>query len=150
MSDIGYQIRRGFDKVSFEADKLMRATRVRSEATRIRKQADQEIMELGEKVLEMESAGKEIDPELRPLIDSIRVLHAQLAGKNREIEEINAEVWVAPPPPPVQPPDASPVPQLGTRTSESRQAMLATCPNCNAKLRRSSAFCPNCGLKIQP
>ncbi|HYP38751.1 MAG TPA: hypothetical protein VEX13_00185, partial [Chloroflexia bacterium] len=68
MSDIGYQIRRGFDKVSFEADKMMRAGRVRSEATRIRKQADQEIMELGEKVLEMASSGKPVDPELRPLV----------------------------------------------------------------------------------
>ncbi|HEX9989005.1 MAG TPA: zinc ribbon domain-containing protein [Chloroflexia bacterium] len=148
MSDIGYQIRRGFDKVSFEADKMMRAGRVRSEATRIRKQADQEIMELGERVLELESSGKAIDPELRPLVDSIRVLHAQLAGKNKEIEEINAEVWVAPPPPPTQLPDASPVPQL--RAGESHQAGPGICPNCNSELRRSSAFCPNCGLKIQP
>ncbi|HYO50699.1 MAG TPA: zinc ribbon domain-containing protein [Chloroflexia bacterium] len=149
MSDIGYQIRRGFDKVSFEADKMMRAGREKSEATRIRKQADQEIMELGEKVLELESSGKPVDPELRPLIDSIRVLHAQLAGKNKEIEEINAEVWVAPPPPPpVQPPDAGPPPQLGA--GESPQATPGICPSCNSELRRSSAFCPNCGLKIQP
>ncbi|HYP38907.1 MAG TPA: zinc ribbon domain-containing protein, partial [Chloroflexia bacterium] len=81
-----------------------------------------------------------------PLVDSIRVLHAQLAGKNKEIEEINAEAWVAPPPP-HEPPDAGPVPQLGA--GESRQAVQGTCPNCNSELRRSSAFCPNCGLKIQ-
>ena len=68
------------------------------------------------KVLEIASAGTELDPALRELIDEIMQLHADAAKKDEEAKAINAEQWVEPacpvpapllPRPPILSPSAS-------------------------------------------
>src|SRR5438093_990743 len=88
------------DRAGFEADKLMRANRVRAEASRVAQQADEKVYALGAKVLELVAAGADLNPELRALADEIKELRATVDRKEQEIKAINAETWVEPAPPP--------------------------------------------------
>lgn len=172
---LGFQLRKGLDRIGFEADKLMRSNRIRSEANRLRDQADEGIIALGRKVMEMSEAGAALDPELQALVSEIKTLEAELERKKREIEAVNVETWVAPPAP-VLPPRPSSVPRLpasspsqhpqisspsaqtsqqttGTSAQKPEQprAQAGTareCPVCHAELRPNAAFCANCGYKL--
>src|SRR5438105_8344672 len=82
------------DRAGFEADKLMRANRVRAEATRLAQQADDKVYALGTRALELAAAGADLNPELRALAEEIKELRAALERKDQELKAINAETWV--------------------------------------------------------
>ncbi|MBF6613324.1 MAG: zinc ribbon domain-containing protein [Chloroflexi bacterium] len=177
MSGIGYQLRKSFDRVGFEADRLMRANRVRAEANRLKKQAESQTRALGQKVIDMSGAGVKLDPELQAIVDEIVQMQAEVQSKNTEIEAINAEEWVEPPPPSPPPPapaaippQLSPQPQLqqggvvptGTAPQTSQEPVIQStpgsetpsaqadisCPVCHNSIRAGSTFCPHCGYKL--
>ena len=148
MSDLGFQVRKGLDRVGFEADKRLRVSRVRAEASRLKKQVESNVRELGEKVLEMADQGRPLDAGLQQMVSGIRSLEAQIAAKNEEIQAITDETWVPPTPPPA-------VEGAGTENEVSQgQAALSegqiTCPQCGQQVRSIAAFCSSCGYRLQP
>jgi hypothetical protein len=162
ITGIGYQLRRGFDRMSFEADKRLRAGRVRSESIRLQKQASELIERIAERVLELDAAGAEIEPSLRALVDEVRSLRRQAADIAAEIEAIHAEQWVEPATPVLPAPSQSPVREAGRGQRPRSQAVRpparsaatpradtpTVCPACGGPLRPMSVFCPNCGHKL--
>lgn len=174
---LGQQLRKGLDRLGFEADKLLRSNRIRSEANRLQEQADEKIYMLGSKVLEMSDRGVALEPELQTLVSQIKRLEAELGRKKKEVEAISSEAWVEPEPPPAlrQPPprpaleapkpsqSAQPAPRSQRNREQpasrpGRQAPAAPvsaaneqerfCPNCKASVRPQAAFCANCGYKL--
>jgi hypothetical protein len=159
LTGIGYQLRKGLDRVGFEADKRMRVNRVRVEMGRLQKKAAQLMDAISERVLELEAEGAEMETTIKSLVGEVRALRRQLAEKADEIELITNEQWVEPPPPLAPPqgtqPESLPAarPQVieGTKReiSSGKQAKQPElCPNCNGPLRPMSVFCPNCGYKL--
>src|SRR5438874_7737231 len=104
LTGIGYQIRKGLDRVGFEADKRMRVNRVRLESGRLQKQAGQLMDAISERVLELEAQGAEMEPTIKTLVGQVRALRKQLAEKATEIAAISNEQWAEPQPPPLAPP----------------------------------------------
>jgi hypothetical protein len=162
ISGIGQQLRRGLDRMSFEADKRLRAGRVRSEAIRLQKQAADLMEQIAERVLELDAAGAEIEPSLKAMVDEVRGLRRQAADMAAEIEAIHAEQWVEPATPVLPAPSprsASETPRSSRPRSQAvrpasappatqDQATQAACPACGGPLRPMSVFCPNCGHKL--
>jgi uncharacterized coiled-coil protein SlyX len=165
LTGIGYQIRKGLDRVGFEADKRMRINRVRLESGRLQKQAGQLMDAISERVLELEAQGAEMEPTIKALVGQVRALRKQLAEKAAEIGAMSSEQWVEPPPP-LAPPQGSAQKSLpsgqprvieGTKREVSGRSVkgkqrttsdVVLCPNCNGPLRPMSVFCPNCGYKL--
>jgi hypothetical protein len=139
---------RWLDRAGFEADKLMRANRVRAEAARLAQQADDKVQALGAKVLELSAAGIDLNPELAAFVIEINSLRAAVASKEEEIKAINAESWVeaAPPAPPA--PIADPVAQRLQSYMDTTNNGTFTCPKCATVIRATATFCPRCGRKI--
>lgn len=162
LTGLSYQLRKGLDRVGFEADKRMRVNRVRLETTRLQKRAGQLMSAISERVLELEAQGAEMEPTIKALVGQVRALRKQLADKASEVEVISNEQWVEPPPPPpLAPPSATAQKSLsagrhqvieGTRreipAGASKGEQPELCPNCHGPLRPMSVFCPNCGYKL--
>lgn len=165
---LGHQLRKGLDRIGFEADKLLRSNRIRSEATRLQEQADEKIYGIGAKVVEMSERDVALEPELQTLVSQVKRLEAELARKKKELEAINSETWVEPEPPPALRPapakPALPAPrQQSSRGSKqerptpkaapaSPQGPTETgerlCPVCKSKVRPHAAFCASCGYRL--
>ncbi|HET9493578.1 MAG TPA: zinc ribbon domain-containing protein [Chloroflexia bacterium] len=162
ISGIGQQLRRGLDRMSFEADKRLRAGRVRAESIRLQKQAADLMEQIAECVLELDAAGAEIEPSLKAMVDDVRGLRRQAADMAAEIEAIHAEQWVEPATPVLPAPSQAPVrePSKGSRprsqavrpastpSTATEAGTQANCPACGGPLRPMSVFCPNCGHKL--
>ena len=155
LSGLSHTIRKGFDRVSFEADRLLRTNRVKSESQRLQRQANKMMGEISEKVLELEAEGAELEPSLQAMVSEVRALRKKLAEKAREVEAISTEVWVEPPPPEAQvltgpsKPVALPPGNSSANTAERPEtAKSKPCPSCGGPLRPMSVFCPNCGYKL--
>jgi hypothetical protein len=158
ITGIGHQLRRGIDRMSFEADKRLRAGRVRSEVIRLQKQAAEIMEQVAERVLELEAAGAEIEPTLKSLVNEVRGLRRRAADMATEIEAIHAEQWVEPATPVLPAPTQAPIREAGKgarptahtphATSNAGASEPTTCPVCGGPLRPMSAFCPNCGHKL--
>ncbi len=158
---LGYQLRKGLDRLGFEADKLMRANRVRQEAGRIAEQADEKTLDLGRRVIALADSGAPLNPELQTLISEVKSLLALAERKKLEVEAINAEAWVAPEPPAPGPPaqgqgpsQALPTPAEQPRISPVAPTpagadALRVCPVCHEQARPQAAFCANCGYKLE-
>src|SRR5207244_2669952 len=147
MARAGKRIPKWLDRAGFEADKLMRLNRVRAEVTRITHQTEEKTQSLATKVLELAEAGKELDPELRAIVDEIKTLQAQAGKKEGEIKAISAEVWVEPAPPGPPPPPPDLVAKRLEAYVDSKPVNF-NCPKCGTTIRANAAFCPNCGRKI--
>lgn len=174
---LGQSLRKGLDRLGFEADKLLRSNRIRSEANRLQEQADEKIYMLGSKVMELAERGVALEPELQALVSQVKRLEAELGRKKKEVEAIATEAWVEPEPPPAlrqapskpalqtpNQPQAST--QAGARPSNRREQPASRpprqapapaaprseevrfCPVCKASVRPQAAFCANCGYKL--
>ncbi|MDQ3929680.1 MAG: hypothetical protein M3328_11115, partial [Chloroflexota bacterium] len=82
---LGHQLRKGLDRLGFEADKLLRTNRIRSEATRLQEQADEQIFGIGTKVMELAERGEALEPELQALVSQVKKLEAELGRKKKEL-----------------------------------------------------------------
>lgn len=158
LTGLGYTIRKGLDRVGFEADKMLRTNRVRSESQRLQRQASKLMSEISEKVLELEAEGAELEPSLQAMVNQVRGLRKKLAEKAQEVEAIASEAWIEPPPPEGQvitgqsrpialpPGNVHEVKRLNQGKPETPRTR--PCPNCGGPLRPNSVFCPNCGYKL--
>ena len=122
------------DRAGFEADKLMRANRVRNEAGRIKDQIDAKTQALGAKVLDLAAAGSKLEPDLSAVVDEILALQTDVARKEEEIKAITAEQWVEPAPPPPPTPLADPKAQR-QQAKKEYQVSTIPCPKCGANIR---------------
>jgi hypothetical protein len=138
---------RWLDRAGFEADKLMRANRVRNEAGRLREQIDMKTQSLGTKVMELAASGTELHPELSAIVDAILALQTDVSRKEEEIKAITAEQWVEPAPPPPPAPPADPIAERLQAYVDSKVTTFA-CPKCRANVRANATFCPKCGRKV--
>ena len=165
---LGHQLRKGLDRIGFEADKLLRSNRIRSEATRLQDQSDEKIYALGTKVVEMAERGVALEPELQTLVSQIKRLEAELARKKKGLEAISSEAWAEPEPPPAlrtapaKPALQSPRqprqsggraarperPTAPTSAPAPQQQAERTCPVCKAQVRPQAVFCANCGHRL--
>ena len=168
---LGHQLRKGLDRIGFEADKLLRTNRIRSEATRLQEQADEKLFGIGAKVMELSERGAALEPELQALVSQVKKIEAELGRKKKELEAINGETWVEPEPPPALRPAPSkpalPAPrqprqtsgQTGKQERPSPKPALASnptpsqeaeriCPVCKAQVRPQAAFCASCGYRL--
>lgn len=169
---LGHHLRKGLDRIGFEADKLLRTNRIRSEATRLQEQADEKLFGIGAKVMELAERGVALEPELQALVSQVKKLEAELGRKKKELEAINAEAWAEPEPPPaLRPAPSKPAlqapnqprqsgGQLGNKQERpSRKPAPAsstppaqeadrTCPVCKAQVRPQAVFCASCGYRL--
>src|SRR5262249_22499966 len=90
------QVRRGLDRVGFEADRTMRYNRVRAEALRLRQQARDRTLALGERALELYRAGNLNLLDLESIAREIGDLEKRAAQKDVEAEAIQKEEWPDP------------------------------------------------------
>jgi Zn finger protein HypA/HybF involved in hydrogenase expression len=133
------------DRAGFEADKLMRANRVRLEASRLQEEASATVFALGEKVLELEAAGTKLDPALIGIVKQIKTLSTEVQRKEHELEAINAEMWSE---------DGPVAPRSHDPIAERLQAYVDAktndfnCPACGTTVRANKTFCPKCGRKV--
>ncbi|HEY0069172.1 MAG TPA: zinc ribbon domain-containing protein [Chloroflexia bacterium] len=164
---LGHQLRKGLDRIGFEADKLLRANRIRSEAGRLQEQTDEQIFAIGTKVMEMAERGVALEPELQTLVSQVKRLEAEIGRKKKEIETVSSETWTEPEPPPalrpaparpaLQPPNqrrqavkhehASPKSDPA-HSQGAEQDANRFCPACKASVRPQAAFCANCGYRL--
>ncbi len=158
LSGLGHTLRKGLDRVGFEADKMLRTNRIKSETQRLSRQGSKLMSEISEKVLELEAEGAELEPSLQALVNQVRGIRKKLADKAREVELLNAEVWIEPPPPEgtmltghskpmALPPGERPEVKYVEQAEKPRK-VANPCPNCGGPLRPLSVFCPNCGYKL--
>ncbi len=168
---LGHQLRKGLDRIGFEADKLLRSNRIRSEANRLQDQSDEKIYSIGVKVMEMAERGVALEPELQTLVSQVKRLEAEIARKKKELEAINSEVWVEPEAPPVlgpapakpalQPPGRPQQAAANEGKQERRSPSAASaggtpqgpdaqrfCPVCRSQVRPQSVFCSTCGHRL--
>jgi predicted RNA-binding Zn-ribbon protein involved in translation (DUF1610 family) len=143
------------DRAGFEADKMMRANRVRSEANRLRDQAEDKTHALGMRVLEMASEGTELEASLQAIVDEILTLRGEAAHKDDEAKAINGEQWVEPVAPvavssPSVGASAAPADPIAKRLQayvDSKSSDF-NCPSCGSLIRSNASFCPKCGRKV--
>lgn len=169
---LGHQLRKGLDRIGFEADKLLRTNRIRSEATRLQEQADEKLFGIGAKVMELSERGTALEPELQALVSQVKKLEAELGRKKKELEALNAESWTEPEPPPaLRPAPAKPALQAPSQSRQSggqqgnkqerpgrkpapssspppAQEAERTCPVCKAQVRPQAVFCASCGYRL--
>jgi hypothetical protein len=153
------QFRRGLDRASFEADRMMRYNRVKAEAARLRQQSRERTFALGEKALEMYRAGTLPQAELGDIAREIITLGSRIEQKEQEATVIQAEEWVPPegevpadgdpqigastgPAPPEMPPPAAADSATGAPRAGHRY-----CVACGNEVRIGSHFCMHCGAK---
>lgn len=156
------QFRRGLDRASFEADRMMRYNRVKAEAARLRQQARERTFALGEKALEMYRAGTLPQSDLGDIAREIIALDSRIEQKEQEATVIQAEEWL----PPEGEPPADGDPQIGAATGPAPQPVTPAaatpaastdapsrghhyCSTCGNEVRPGSHFCMHCGAKQQ-
>ena len=106
------QFRRGLDRASFEADRLMRQNRVRAEAARLREQAEKQTLALGRQVLDAYRSHTLPLPDLAGPAGEVLDLEARATEKDQEADAIQKEEWPDPTSPVTvsRPPAAGPAP----------------------------------------
>lgn len=167
MSTVKYQIEKNARRAQFEADKLRRAGKVRSEVDRARRDIKAHTDSLGHKALEIAAAGETLPGPLQEIIDKILALREDIAKREEQIALIKAEPWVPPPPPPpppprppkpaarLEPPKPAPKAPLarGEQVKSRLQFYIETedtmrkCPNCHAVLEEDAPVCKQCGFR---
>ncbi|MDQ6695724.1 MAG: zinc-ribbon domain-containing protein [Chloroflexota bacterium] len=164
---LGQQLRKSLDRMGFEADKLMRANRVRSEATRIKNQAESLTLKLGEQALVLAAGGSTLDPTLQSLVDEVQALQKEAEAKEREIRQIGDETWTPPlSPPPFQLPGSTSASAALPREAASASMPLTPPPAASQQVAHTSeatheaathvtggearnTTCPVCGMSTR-
>jgi hypothetical protein len=157
MSDFFGKIKSGAGKVAFEAEKMSRLNRAKSDLEKIKSQIQSNYLKLGEMYYKQRASMGVAGPAYDEICQAIVGLEQQIETKNAEIQQINAEIYApqgsqpAPQtiPEPTQPP-AVPAPTQYTPPAAPVQAAATTkfCPNCGKEMAVTVKFCPDCGTKV--
>lgn len=152
MSDFFGKLKAGAGKVAFEADKLAKTQRVKSELDQLNHALDGLYASLGKAVYAQVTTGEPVSvEEWRTKIDEQKL---RVQAKDRELQAINAETYQQPgaaptqqPAPAVPTPAAPPAP-VEPPDSPEPAAAIRNCPNCGAQVPAASKFCTECGTRV--
>ena len=167
------KVSKGLDQETFEAEKLVRVNKLRSEFAALRTELLQVKAVLADQVMELYGAGSLNLPELEESIQAVGVLEERVAAQEDELLTAQAETYqsreevvmpVAPaaaPPKAVHKPAAPKIPKaapssppegIGEEKEEapagSAEASSRFCAECGAQLLEEAVFCANCGAKV--
>jgi hypothetical protein len=157
MSDFFGKLKSGAEKVAFEADKMNRLNRAKSDLEKIKNQVQAQYMKLGEMYYTQRGTMGVTGPAYDEICQAIMDLDQQVATKNDEVQRINAEIYSPQgSQPPAQPvsgpiqPVSTPTPPQSTSSGAPVVAVATTkfCPNCGTEMPVQTKFCPNCGTKV--
>jgi len=136
------------DRAGFEADKLMRANRVRVEQGKLKDEADARHLELSTKVMQLAAAGVELPEEIRQIVADITALNAEIGRKEDDVRAISAETWIEGVVVTAAPTTvADPIAQRLQAYVEAKNNDF-NCPACGTVIRANKSFCPKCGRKV--
>ena len=93
MSDFFGKIKSGAGKVAFEADKMSRLNRAKSDLEKTKNQIQAQYMKLGEMYYNQRATMNVTGPAYDEICQAIVSLEQQVASKSDEIQRINAEVY---------------------------------------------------------
>jgi len=156
MSDIFGRLKSSAEKVAFEADKMSRLSRARSEVDKLKAQLQADYAKLGEKYYTEHQSSGVTDAEFDELCQAITDMQQQVDAKLAEVQMIDAETYGAsvaqpaaqPAPtqaqPQVDPAQVSPTPPITPAAPKTTRF----CPNCGSELPLETKFCTNCGSKV--
>jgi hypothetical protein len=161
MSDLFGKLKAGAGKVAFEADKLAKTQRVKSELDQLNHALENLYAGLGKAVYAQTMTGDPVSMEdWRAKIDEQKL---RVQAKERELQAINAETYqqpgaapaprpapAAPASAPIVPPaaPAEPITPPVVTASEEPAPAPRTCPNCGASVPAQSKFCTECGTRM--
>lgn len=148
LDQISKQITQGVDRAKFEAEKFQKTTRLQGEANELRRQIDTKLGELGQRAYELQRAGQINSASLAELASAIDQMRSSLVGKEEDLKQAQAEVFVEPPPVvETAPPTAQQVP-ISYEPTPQPAASSKICGVCNFQMPASAMFCPNCGTRV--
>ncbi len=150
LDQISRQISQGVDRAKFEAEKFQKTTRLQSEAQDLRQQVEQKLGELGQRAYDLQRAGQINSATLAELVNTVDKLRAALLGKEEELKQTQAEVFVEPttPTPTAAPPQQVPISVEQTHPSTQPAVGSKVCGSCQFQMPTSAMFCPNCGSRV--
>jgi hypothetical protein len=168
-------VREQTEKVTFEADKMMRVRREEGAAGEIKAQLQSKLVDLGQAALALYRNGALNDPAIAGFAAEIAALETKVQEQEAKVEAIKAEQYQptagepapgaqapgAPVPPAApqpaalggepqsaQPPVAA-VPPASPASAASAPASVR-CPNCGAEQSATTKFCTECGTRLKP
>lgn len=154
-------------RITFEAERLMKITRLRTAIMAARSQIGSLANQIGQRAIELHGDGRLIQPELASLCEEVRALERQIVEKEAEIARIRNEM-----PPTTVPIDEQeadvdittgrycptckadrPISSrfcsvCGSRTVEKTPGQKL-CDGCNSPIPAGSTFCPTCGKRVE-
>jgi hypothetical protein len=148
MSDFFGKLKSGAEKVAFEADKMTRLNRAKSELEKVKGQIQAQYMKLGEMYFTRRISGGVTGPEFDEICQAVSDLEQQVVSKDEEVQRINAETFGQPGSQPAPQPTQTPaVPPVATPAAPV-QATTKFCPNCGKENLAAAKFCTDCGTSF--
>ena len=150
LDQISRQISQGVDRAKFEAEKFQKTSRLQSEAQDLRQQVEQKVGELGQRAYDLQRAGQINSATLAELVNTVDKLRSALLGKEEELKQAQAEIFVEPtmPTPTATPPQQVPISVEPTPPSAQPAVGSKICGSCQFQMPTSAMFCPNCGARV--
>ena len=147
----------GADRVKFEAEKLQKTNRIRSEIGDLQTQIATNFGMLGQRAYELQKQGQINVAEIGSLTQMIDDLQTRLQSLSQELEQAQVEQFQPQPQPmqqPSYPAQSVPIdqqPQYPAPVPSAPPPATAggACPSCGTALSPDSAFCPNCGTRVE-
>ena len=93
LDNLGKSLSTGVERAKYEADKFQRTSKINSEISNFNAQVETNLRQLGERALELYQQGTLQAPEIASLAQIIGQLRDQVQGKQRELEQANAETF---------------------------------------------------------
>jgi hypothetical protein len=157
MSDFFGKLKTGADKMAFEADKMSRLSRAKSDLEKIKMLVQTQYSKLGELYYNQRGTAGVTGPAFDEICQAIMDLDQQIESKNAEIQRISVEIYSPHVTQPTPQPVSGPVESVSTSnpiqstTSSTPMPAVATtkfCPNCGKEMPVATKFCPDCGTKM--
>ena len=136
--NLAKKVSKGLDQASFEAEKLVRVNKLKSELGALQKELMESKAALGDKVMELNEAGSLSMPELEDSIKAVMVLVGRVELQEKELAATQEETYQAK--------AGELAPEEG---GEPAEGAGASCPGCGAELLEGAVFCANCGAKVE-
>ena len=137
---------KGLDQASFEAEKLVRVNKMKSELGALRKELLEVKGVLADQVLAQYDAGSLAVPELEEGINSVKVLLERIGVQEQDLTAAQAETYEA------KEKTVEPEPglvKLQEADAEMELPSTSFCAECGNELPAGAAFCANCGAKVE-
>lgn len=149
MSDFFGKLKSGAEKLTFEAEKMAKLSRVKGDLENLKIQIQAHYAKLGELYFAQRATTGVTGSAFDEICLAIDSLNQQVKAKNEEIERINTETFApqgaqSTPPPVAAQAQYSSTPPVPVPPS----AATKFCPNCGKENQAGVKFCPDCGTSL--